>query len=230
MTSRPPRSHPSPTSVRALQAPFSSPGYPGSPGSINDAIGETDDGPEAWALGGGAGVLGGGVGGSGGVLGAGEGGGGVGRSGCDGEGFAVPGPPPEPPWPPAPGSGPDGCTGRVGVPGSDGVAEVPADGASFFPFPPAGCAPPLRPSRCGPTPRPSTVTPPGPGAAPFPSCCAALPGRFGCGASLTLMQPARDAASAETVTATVRTRERTAPGGGCGGAADTGAGGGIGDE
>ncbi|UZJ30684.1 hypothetical protein [Streptomyces endophytica] len=68
---------------------------PGSPGSASDDIGETGDGPDACAVGGGAGVLGGGVGAAVGVLGGvGVTGGEDGRAEWDGEGPAGPcGPP-----------------------------------------------------------------------------------------------------------------------------------------
>ncbi len=78
------------------------------------------------------------------------------------------------------------------------------------------CASPLRPIRRGPSPRPSAVTPPGPGSASFPSCRAVLPDGFGCSASLTLMQPASEAASAETATAAAVTRASGRPVGGAG--------------
>ncbi|GAU66383.1 hypothetical protein SSP35_03_00310 [Streptomyces sp. NBRC 110611] len=133
----------------------------------------------------------------------------------DGVGSGVPGLPlwpsgsswpSEPPWPPlAPGSGPEGCTERDGVPGdADGVRVAAEDGSPAF-LPPAGRASASRTVRRGPSPRPSGVTP-GPGSASLPSCCVALPDGFGRGASLTLRQPARDAASAETVMAATAAR------------------------
>lgn len=200
--------------------------------------GVTGDGPEAWALGGGVGLLGGGVCGAVGVPGVGEAGREDGWPGPDGgEGFAVPGwlPwPPAPPWlPPAPGSGPDGFTGRDGVAGSDGVGVASTEASPAFSSPPAGSASPLRPSRRGPSPRPSTVTPPGPGRAPLPSGRTAPPAGFGWGGSLMLIQPARDAASAETATAATVTRESARPlgeGDGSGTELGSGAAGGVGDE
>ncbi len=56
-------------------------------------------------------------------------------------------------------------------------------------------------------PRPSAVTPPGPGPS-FPPCRAVLPEGLGFSASLTLIHPASDAASAETTTAAAVARER----------------------
>lgn len=109
--------------------------------------------------------------------------------------------------PPAPGSGPDGCTGWDGTPGSDGVGSALPDDFFALSSPPAGFPAPLWPIRRGPVPRPSTVTPPGP-VPSFPSCCAVLPEGLGFSASLTLIQPPSDAASAETATAAAVARER----------------------
>ncbi len=177
----------------------------------NGDTGATEDGPEAWVLGGG-GLAGGGVAGAVGVLGGGVAGGVTGWSGRVGEGFGRPGRPPcpaeSPGAPPAPGSGPDGCTGWDGSPGSDGSAS--SFPAFFLPLssPSAGRPAPWWPIRRGPPPWPSTVTPPGPDSPPFPSCRAAEPEGLGFSSgSLTLIQPASDTASAETATAAETARE-----------------------
>ncbi|MEV0371351.1 hypothetical protein AB0I10_16215 [Streptomyces sp. NPDC050636] len=148
---------------------------------------------------------------------AGEGGGEDGLPGCDGVGSADPLPdePPSPVDPPCPvpevGTGPDGATVREGVSGA-GASDVASADGSVSPAPSPVPRAPWLPIRRGPPPRPSAVTPPGPGSAFFSSPCrAVLPDGLGCPGSLTLMHPASDAASAETVTAAAVTRASARP-------------------
>ncbi|WP_369357416.1 hypothetical protein [Streptomyces sp. cg2] len=182
---------------------------------FGEYFGARGDGPDAWAPPpGDAEPPGGRLGGALGEPGAGAlgDGGGPGR---DGEGRAGP---EEPPGPgaapcPGPGSGPDGRAGRSGAAGTvgeaDGTALGDAPASSPRPFaasPPAGRPGPWPVRRC-PPPRPSALGPARRGAPAFPSPGrAALPDGAGRPGSLTLMQPASAAASAETVTAAAVTR------------------------
>lgn len=227
---------PSPTTLRALCAPLPTPYASGqSPDStcpdirpgVDWDIEVDGDWPEACELGCG-GPLGGCVGSAEGV-GGGADGGVDGPPDCPGAG------PPEPPpggrvCPSCPrasvGTGPDGSTGWAGAPRAGVFAVASAEGSAAAARSPAGRGAPPRTLRPGPAPRPSVVSPPGCGTASLSSpCCAALPGGRGGSGSLTLMQPASDAASAETVTAAATRRAGGRPAGGEGGdgaAADEG--------
>ncbi|WP_039635046.1 hypothetical protein [Streptomyces sp. 769] len=196
--------------------------------NFGGACGTSGDGPDAWTP-----PLGdaeppdGPLGGALGEPEPGALGGDDGRPGRDGEGCAGPdGPsvPGVPPWA-GPGCGPDGRAGG-GVfdteADADGTAlgDAPASPSRPVPAsPPAGLAGPPWPVRREPLPRPSAVDPPGRAAFPFPSPGrATLPDGAGCPGSLTLMQPASEAASAETVTAATANRALARTGGGGAGA------------
>ncbi|WP_169314335.1 hypothetical protein [Streptomyces piniterrae] len=140
-----------------------------------------------------------------------------GSADCDGVGRAdpLPDPPPspaDPPWPaPEVGTGPDGSTVREGVFGVRAGGVRSADGSAASSAPAGRCAASC-PIRRGPSPPPTAVSPSGPGAPPFPSPGrAALPDGLGSAGSLTLMHPASEAASAETVTAAAVTRTSARP-------------------
>ncbi|WP_043265024.1 hypothetical protein [Streptomyces sp. CT34] len=184
-------------------------------------IGDSGDGPDAWVLLGDWEPRGGPDGRPLGTPALGEAGA-DGRSERDGDGCAgadAPPRPPDPPCPaPAPGWGPDGLAGCSGSAGAAGDDEgcAPADGPPPSSRPAAGSPPAGRPGPCpvrrDPLPRPSAASPPGLGLAPFASPCrAALPDGFGWPGSLTLMQPASEAASAETATAAAATRASGRP-------------------
>lgn len=197
-------------------SPGSTCGYIGwDAGAGSDRENEADgDCPAARELGC-DGLLGRGVGSALGVAGAGEG---DAEDGCGervGAGSAGPSPGGRVcPWASL-GSGPDGCAGCGGALLEGSAEAASAEESSAPALPPADRRPWPRTECRGPSPRPSAVSPPGRGGASLPSPCrAALPaGCFGGSGSLTLIQPANEAASAETASAAAATRASGRPDG-----------------